>query len=44
VTYLHTTLTEELISGPEGDLDDCAELGQLLGGVGLNVGDTLEVG
>ena len=41
---LHTTLTQELVSGSEWDLDDGTELGQFLGGVGLDVGDTLEVG
>jgi len=41
---LHTALAEELVSGPEGDLDDRAELGELLGGVGLDVGDALKVG
>ena len=44
MAHLHTALTEELVSGPEGDLDDSAELGQFLGGVGLNVGNALEVG
>lgn len=41
---LHTTFTEELVSGSERDLDDSSELGELLGSVGLDVGDTLEVG
>jgi hypothetical protein len=44
VAHLHTTLAKELISGPEGHLDDSAELGQLLGCVGFNIRDTLEVG
>jgi hypothetical protein len=42
--YLNTTFTQELVSMPERDLDDGSQLGQLLGGVGLDVGDTLKVG
>jgi hypothetical protein len=41
---LHTAFTEELVSGSERDLDDSSELGELLGSVGLDVGNTLEVG
>lgn len=41
---LHTAFTEELVSGPERDLDNSTKLGELLGSVGLDVGDTLEVG
>jgi hypothetical protein len=29
---------------PEGNLDDGSQLGQLLGGVGLDISDTLKVG
>lgn len=43
-TYLHTALAQELVSGSEGDLDDGSKLGKLLGGVGLDVGNALEVG
>jgi hypothetical protein len=42
-TNLHTTFTQELVSGSEGDLDDSSKLGQFLGSVGFNVGNTLEV-
>jgi hypothetical protein len=41
---LHTALTEELVSGSEGNLNDGTELGELLGSVGLDVGNALEVG
>jgi hypothetical protein len=41
---LHTTFTEELVSGSEWDLDNSSELGELLGSVGLDVGNTLKVG
>lgn len=41
---LHTALAEELVSGSERDLDNSTELGELLGGVGLDVGDSLKVG
>ena len=41
---LHTAFTEELISGPERDLDDSTKLRELLGSIGLNIGDTLKVG
>jgi len=43
-TDLHSALAEELVSGSEGHLDDSSELGELLGGVGLDVGNALEVG
>lgn len=41
---LHTAFTEELVSGPKRDLDNSTKLRELLGSVGLNIGDTLEVG
>jgi hypothetical protein len=40
---LHTSLTEELVPGSEWDLDDGTKLGQLLGSVGLDIGNTLKV-
>ena len=40
---LHTVLTKELVTLTQGHLDHTAELGHLLGGVVLNVGDTLKV-
>ena len=43
-THLDTTFTQELVSMPERNLDDGSQLGQLLGGVGLDIGDTLKVG
>ncbi len=43
VDVLDTVLAEELVALTEGDLDDTTELGKLLGGVVLDVGDTLEV-
>ncbi len=43
VDVLDTVLTEELVALTEGDLDDTTELGELLGSVVLDVGDTLEV-
>ena len=42
-TDLHAVLAEELVASLERDLDDGSELGELLGGVVLNVGDALEV-
>lgn len=42
-TYLHTTFTQELVACSEGDLNDSSELGQFLGSVGFNVGDTFKV-
>jgi hypothetical protein len=41
---LHAALAQELVSRSEGDLDDGAKLGELLGGVGFDIGDTLKVG
>jgi hypothetical protein len=41
---LHTTFSEELVSGSERDLDDSTKLGELLGSVGLDVGNALKVG
>lgn len=41
---LHTAFAEELVSGSEWDLNNGSELSELLGSVGFNVGDTLEVG
>jgi len=41
---LHTAFTEELVSGSEWDLDNSSELGEFLGSVGLDVGNTLKVG
>jgi len=41
---LHTAFTEELVSGSEWDLNNGSELGELLGSVGLDVGNTLKVG
>lgn len=43
-THLHAALAEELVAWAERDLDHRTELGELLGRVGLNVGDALEVG
>jgi hypothetical protein len=43
-TNLNTTFSQELVSVSEGDLDNGSQLGQLFGGVGLDIGDTLEVG
>lgn len=43
-THLETVLAEELVAGLEGNLDDGAELSELLGGVALNVGDALGAG
>ena len=43
VDVLDTVFTEELVALAEGDLDDTAELGELLGGVVLDVGNTLKV-
>jgi hypothetical protein len=40
---LDTALTEELVSVTEGNLNDGSELGELLGGIGLDIGDSLEV-
>lgn len=44
VDVLKTVLAEELVSGSEGNLDDCAEFGEFFSRVVLDVGDTLEVG
>lgn len=41
--HLHAALAKELVSGPEGHLDHGAELRELLGGVGLDVGNALKV-
>jgi len=42
--HLDTTFAQELVSVPKGNLNDGSQLGQLLGGVGLDIGDTLKVG
>lgn len=42
-TYLHTTFTQELVACSEGDLNNSSKLGQFLGSVGFNVGNTFEV-
>jgi hypothetical protein len=43
VDVLDAVLAEELVALSEGDLDDAAELGELLCGVVLDVGDALKV-
>lgn len=43
VDVLDTVFAEELVALAEGDLNDTTELGQLLGGVVLDIGNTLEV-
>ncbi len=43
VDVLDAVLAEELVALAEGDLDDAAELGELLCGVVLDVGDALKV-
>ena len=42
--YLHSTLSEELVPWSERDLNHSSQFGELLGGVGLDVSDSLEVG
>jgi len=44
ITHLNTTFSQELVSVSERNLDDGSQLGQLLGGVGLDISDTLKVG
>ena len=41
--YLNTTFTQELVACSEGDLNNSSKLGQFLGSVGFNVGNTFEV-
>ncbi len=43
-THLHATLSHELVTSRERHLNDSSQFGQLLGSVGLDVGNTLEVG
>lgn len=44
VDVLQAILAEELVSGFERNLDDCAELGELFGGIVLDVCDAFKVG
>lgn len=44
MTYLHSTLAEELVSRSEWDLDDSTELGEFFGSIGLDIRDTFKVG
>lgn len=43
VDVLKTAFAQELVSGAEGDLDNAGKLGKLFGGVGLDVGDALQI-
>ncbi len=42
--HLHAALAEELVSRAERHLDNSPKLGELLGGIGLDVGNSLEIG